>query len=90
MNFALNGRRDDSRPRKMRKGMYLLPSMFTTANLAAGFYAITQAMQGTPSEPWHFDLAAKAIGFAVFFDGMDGAIARLTNTGRPYGRIQSQ
>jgi len=86
MNFALNRRQDDSRPRKMRKGMYLLPSMFTTANLAAGFYAITQAMQGTPSEAWHFDLAAKAIGFAVFFDGMDGAIARLTNTTSDFGK----
>ena len=49
----------------MRKGLYLLPSMFTAGNMAAGYYAISQAIQGTASDPWHFDLAAKAIGFAI-------------------------
>ena len=73
-------------PRRMRKGMYLLPSLFTTANLAAGYYAISQAVTGSVVEPWHFNLAALAIGFAVLFDGMDGAIARLTNTTSDFGR----
>jgi CDP-diacylglycerol--serine O-phosphatidyltransferase len=66
--------------------MYILPSMFTIANLGAGFYAILQAVQGSISEPYHFNNAAIAIGFAVFFDGMDGTIARLTNTSSDFGR----
>jgi len=66
--------------------MYILPSLFTTGNLAAGFYAILQVMHGTVAEPWHFDFAAKAIGFAVLFDGLDGRIARLTNTSSDFGR----
>lgn len=72
--------------RRPRKGLYLLPSMFTAGNLAAGYFAISQAIQGTVSEPWHFDMAAKAIGFAIVFDFFDGGIARLTNTASDFGR----
>src|SRR5579862_6624718 len=72
--------------RRPRKGLYLLPSMFTAGNMAAGYYAIAQAIQGTPADPWHFDLAAKAIGVAVVADGLDGRIARLTNTASDFGR----
>jgi len=82
-------RRKDDDPigaRRQRKGMYLLPSLFTTANIAAGYYAISQIIQGTVAEPWHFDFAAKAIGFAVAFDGLDGRIARMTNTSSEFGR----
>src|SRR5579871_1378245 len=80
-------RRKEDRPqRRMRKGMYILPSLFTTANLAAGYYAILQVMHGTVAEPWHFDFAAKAIGFAVLFDGLDGRIARMTKTSSDFGR----
>jgi CDP-diacylglycerol---serine O-phosphatidyltransferase len=80
-------RRKDDRPsRRLRKGMYLLPSLFTTANLAAGYYAILQVMHGTVGEPWHFDFAAQAIGFAVLFDGLDGRIARMTRTSSDFGR----
>ena len=79
-------RKSDREPRRMRRGMYVLPSLFTTANLGAGYYAILQAMHGSASEPWHFDFAAKAIGFAVLFDGLDGRIARLTNTSSDFGR----
>jgi CDP-diacylglycerol---serine O-phosphatidyltransferase len=79
-------RREDRRPRRQRKGLYILPSLFTTANLAAGYYAILQAMHGTVGEPWHFDFAAKAIGFAIAFDGLDGAVARMTNTSSDFGR----
>jgi CDP-diacylglycerol--serine O-phosphatidyltransferase len=76
---------DESRG-KMRKGIYILPSLFTCANIAAGFYAILQTVHGSATEPWHMDLAAKAIGFAVVFDGLDGRIARITNTASDFGR----
>lgn len=80
-------RRESDRPRgRMRKGMYILPSLFTTANIAAGFYAVLQTTLATPAEVWHFDFAAKAIGFAVLFDGLDGRIARMTHTDSEFGR----
>ena len=75
-----------STQRRTRKGLYLLPSMFTAANMAAGYYAISQAIQGTANDSWHFDQAAKAIGFAIVFDFFDGAIARLTNTASSFGK----
>ena len=74
------------RNRRLRKGMYILPSLFTSLNIAAGYYAISQAIQGSVAEAWHFDLAAKAIGFAILFDGLDGRIARMTNTTSDFGR----
>jgi CDP-diacylglycerol--serine O-phosphatidyltransferase len=80
-------RRDYDRPRgRLRRGMYILPSIFTTANIAAGFYAILQTVHGSVSEAWHFDFAAKAIGFAVLFDGLDGRIARMTHTESDFGK----
>jgi CDP-diacylglycerol---serine O-phosphatidyltransferase len=80
-------RRESDRPRgKMRKGMYILPSLFTTANIAAGFYAILQTIHGATGEPRHLDYAAMAIGFAVLFDGLDGRIARMTNTSSDFGK----
>lgn len=79
-------RLEDKPPRRLRKGMYILPSLFTTANIAFGYYAILQASHGSISEPWHFDFAAKAIGFAVLFDGLDGRIARMTRTSSDFGR----
>jgi CDP-diacylglycerol--serine O-phosphatidyltransferase len=66
--------------------MYILPSLFTTVNIAAGFYAILQTVYAVSGETWHLDLAAKAIGFAVLFDGLDGRIARMTNTASDFGR----
>jgi CDP-diacylglycerol---serine O-phosphatidyltransferase len=80
-------RRQSDRPRgKLRKGMYILPSLFTTGNIAAGFYAILQTVHGSSGETWHLDFAAMAIGFAVLFDGLDGRIARMTNTSSDFGR----
>ena len=80
-------RRDSDRPRgRMRKGMYILPSLFTTANIAAGFFAIVETTRATALEPWHLDFAAMAIGFAVFFDGLDGRIARMTHTESDFGK----
>lgn len=82
----LRRRQGDRPPRRFRKGMYILPSLFTTANMSAGFYAILQATHASLAEPWHFDFAAKAIGFAVLFDGLDGRIARMTGTSSDFGK----
>lgn len=62
-----------------RKGVYLLPNLVTTAALFAGFYAVIAAMRG------NFEEAAIAIFFALVFDGLDGRIARLTNTTSKFG-----
>jgi CDP-diacylglycerol--serine O-phosphatidyltransferase len=72
--------------RRLSKGMYILPSLFTTANMALGYYAILQVMHATASEYWYLDNAAKAIGFAVLFDGLDGRIARMTGTSSDFGK----
>ncbi len=72
--------------RRMSKGMYILPSLFTTANMALGYYAILEVMHASLTEYWHLDNAAKAIGFAVLFDGLDGRIARMTGTSSDFGR----
>jgi CDP-diacylglycerol--serine O-phosphatidyltransferase len=72
--------------RRMRRGMYILPSLFTAANIGAGYFALAHTLQGTQAEAWHFDLAAKAIGVAVVADGLDGRIARMTNTTSDFGR----
>src|ERR1700686_3857617 len=80
-------RRMEDRPSgRLRKGLYILPSLFTAANMAMGYYAILQVTHATVAEPWHFDFAAKAIGFAVLFDGIDGRIARVTHTSSDFGR----
>src|SRR4030081_2254701 len=71
---------------RMRKGMYILPSLFTAANIGAGYYALSQTVLGTRQEFWHFDHAALAIGVAVVADGLDGRIARMTNTTSDFGR----
>lgn len=64
---------------KPRRGIYLLPNLFTTAALFAGFYAITAAING------HFEVAAGSIFLAMVLDGMDGRVARLTNTQSAFG-----
>ena len=72
--------------RRRRRGMYLLPSLFTVGNIAAGYFAITQSLQGSILQPQHFDYAAIAIGFAIPFDALDGRIARMTNTTSDFGK----
>ena len=79
-------RKDDAPSHRRRKGVYLLPSLFTTANIAAGYYAILQIVHGSVTEPWHLDNAAKAIGLALVFDMLDGRIARMTGTNSDFGR----
>jgi len=66
--------------------MYILPSLFTTANVALGYYAILEVMHATAADFGHLDNAAIAIGFAVMFDGLDGRIARMTGTSSDFGR----
>lgn len=66
------------KPRR-RRGIYLLPNLFTTAALFAGFYAIVAAMKGL------FEPAAIAIFVAMIMDGLDGRVARLTNTQSEFG-----
>jgi CDP-diacylglycerol--serine O-phosphatidyltransferase len=66
--------------------MYILPSLFTIASMAAGFYAILEVVHASASDFWHLDNAAKAIGFAFLFDGLDGRIARMTGTSSDFGR----
>lgn len=69
-----------------RRGLYVLPSIFTGGNIALGFYAITQSMHATPTDFASFDRAAIAIAFALPFDALDGRIARMTNTESDFGR----
>ena len=62
-----------------RKGIYILPNLFTTAALFAGFYAIVQAMNG------QFEYAPIAIFVAMIMDGLDGRVARWTHTESDFG-----
>jgi CDP-diacylglycerol--serine O-phosphatidyltransferase len=73
-------------PRRRARGMFILPSTFTAVNIAAGFFAITQSLEGSSLQPHHFDYAAIAIGLAIPFDALDGRIARLTNTESEFGK----
>ncbi len=66
--------------------MYVLPSLFTAGNIAMGFYAMTQAVQGMLGRNESFDRAALSIGFAVAFDGVDGMVARMTGTASDFGK----
>jgi len=63
----------------MRRGIYILPNLFTTGALFAGFYAIVMAMNG------RFEHAAAAIFVAMVLDGLDGRVARLTRTQSAFG-----
>ena len=72
--------------RRLRKRIYLLPSLFTMGNILLGYIAIAQTLQGTATEFWHFDNAAKAIGWAILLDMLDGRLARLTQTTSDFGR----
>lgn len=65
--------------RKRRKGIYILPNLFTLAALFGGFYAIVMAIDG------RFDLAAVGIFCAMVLDSLDGRIARMTNTQSAFG-----
>ena len=76
--------------RGVRKGLYLIPSAFTAANIGMGFFSVMASVRGVqllgnvnpdiPGATAHFDSAAIAIGWALLFDMLDGRIARLTKT----------
>ena len=66
-------------PRKRRKGIYILPNLFTLAALFGGFYAVVMAMNG------RFDLAATGVFCAMVLDSLDGRVARMTNTQSAFG-----
>jgi CDP-diacylglycerol---serine O-phosphatidyltransferase len=66
-------------PEQKRRGIYLLPNLLTTAGLFSGFYAIVASMNG------RFEAAAVAIFVAMIFDGLDGRVARMTNTQSAFG-----
>ena len=72
---------------QLRRGMYLLPSLFTCGNIAAGFFSITETIKAISGDaPTHLDWAAIAIIFAIPFDTLDGRIARMTNTASEFGK----
>ena len=86
----------------IRRGIYVLPSLFTVGTLVCGYYALLTTLRGgqqlaaglgaehlpaaLDSAKVLFDNAARAIGWAILFDGLDGRIARLTNTASAFGR----
>ncbi len=70
---------DDVVVRKRRKGIYILPNLFTLAALFGGFYAIVMAMNG------RFDQAAIGVFCAMVLDSLDGRVARMTNTQSAFG-----
>ena len=77
---------NEKKPRKSlfnpdvkRRGIYILPNLFTTGALFAGFYAIVQAMNGA------YEQAAVAVFVAMVLDGLDGRVARMTKTQSAFG-----
>jgi CDP-diacylglycerol--serine O-phosphatidyltransferase len=89
----IDPRSPDHRPRRVA---YALPTLFTAGNIFLGFLSILRSFNGAmmaaagvagaAGAPEHFSIAAKAIGAAVFLDGLDGRIARMTNTTSDFGR----
>src|ERR1019366_7190429 len=74
---------------RMRRGMYLLPSLFTVGNIAAGYFSITETIKSildAGNAHTHLNWAAIAIIFAIPFDALDGRIARMTNTCTEFGK----
>ena len=83
----------NSPDRRPRRAAYALPTLFTAGNLLLGFLAIMESFLGSmdfalnvSGAARHFELAAIYIGISVFVDGLDGRIARMTNTVSDFGR----
>jgi len=84
---------DKQPPHKgLKKGLYLIPTAFTAANIAMGFIAVLYSIRGFHlafSDPstasWYFDRAAIAIWLAILFDTLDGRVARMTRTATEIG-----
>jgi len=77
--FEVDGILIEDRPRPRNKGIYLLPNLFTLAALFCGFFSIVNAMNH------RFEVAAIAIFCSLVLDGMDGRVARMTNTQSAFG-----
>lgn len=93
--MAKDGSMDSAHTRRKapRRGAFVIPSFFTVANVFCGYLALTETFRAgqliglsvAAASP-HFDAAAKAIGFAVLFDGLDGRLARLMGTSSAFGK----
>ena len=79
MLTPLRRRRADAQPRGVRRGVYLLPSLFTMANMFCGYACIVYSMRG------EFATAAPFIGFAIVLDMLDGRVARMTGATSEFG-----
>jgi CDP-diacylglycerol--serine O-phosphatidyltransferase len=74
---------------RLRRGMFLLPSLFTVGNIALGYFSVTETIKSlvdVGNAHTHLDWAAIAIIFAIPFDALDGRIARMTNTCSDFGK----
>ena len=74
---------------RLRRGMFVLPSLFTVGNIALGYFSITETIKSlvdVGNAHMHLDWAAIAILFAIPFDALDGRIARMTNTCSDFGK----
>jgi CDP-diacylglycerol--serine O-phosphatidyltransferase len=81
---------EENPPRRgISRGIYIIPSIFTVGNILCGFYAVINSIKGYQAPPnaasHFFDNAARAIGWAVLLDGLDGRIARMTKTTSEFG-----
>lgn len=80
-NVASGG--PDPRNHRQRRGIAIIPSLFTVGNLSLGYFAVINTLQANPKA---FDHAAIAIGVAILFDSLDGRIARATGTMSEFGK----
>ena len=81
---------EENPPRRgISRGIYIIPSLFTIGNILCGFYAVINSLKGFQAHHADagrlFDNAARAIGYAVLLDGLDGRIARMTKTTSEFG-----
>src|SRR5215468_4009697 len=81
---------EENPPRRgLSRGIYIIPSLFTIGNILCGFYAVINSLKGFQASHAEaarlFDNAARAIGYAVLLDGLDGRIARMTKTTSEFG-----
>jgi CDP-diacylglycerol---serine O-phosphatidyltransferase len=92
---VMDGTETPANNHRLRRGMYVLPSLFTAGTLICGYYAILRTLQGAQLmaagaagvlASSSYDNAAMAIGLAIVFDALDGRIARLTNSTSNFGR----
>lgn len=84
---GLRAERRDRMRQQVRRGAYILPSLFTMGNIWLGFYAVVLAYRGASLDRFSaFEVAAWMVIFAGILDGLDGRIARLTNTESEFGK----